>query len=132
MLCCSRCGEFGIGTIASHEISFLSPRQKANLSGWIRENQKYEIVASNLESLKALRTPTVGEKAEKLLIFLANEFPKPGEKIGCNVIYSAEGLEIASVDQPKVFVDSQKLLGVSWSLDLRELEFLIYEFRQEA
>ena len=128
MLCCLRCGEFGIGPIASHEISTWTPRQKANLSGWICENQKFEIVSSNLEKLRALRTPTVGEKAEKLLTFLANEFPKPGEKIATNIIFSVEGLEISSVDQPKVFVESRKLMGVSWSLDLRELEFLIYEY----
>src|ERR1017187_3227672 len=127
-LCCSRCGEFGIGSIASHEISTWTPRQKANLSGWIHENQKFEIVSSNLDKLRALRTPTIGEKAEKLLTFLANKFSKPGEKIATNVIYSIEGLEISSVDQPRVFVESRKLMGVSWSLDLHELGFIIYEY----
>jgi hypothetical protein len=128
LLCCSCCGEFGIGTLASHEISLWTSRQKANLSGWICENQKFEIVLSNLDRLKTLRTPTVGEKAEKLLTFLADKFPKPGEKIASDVIFSAEGLDVVNVEQPKVFVKSCKLKGVSWSLDLRELEFLIYEY----
>jgi hypothetical protein len=125
---CSRCGEFGISNVAKHEISHWTQRQRANLSGWIRDNQKYEILSTSLEKLVALRTPTVGEKAEKLLAFLANEFPKPGEKIATNIIFSVEGLELVSVDQPKVFVESRKLASVSWALDLRELEFLIYEY----
>ena len=125
---CSGCGEFGISNIAKQEIEHWTQRQKANLSGWIRENQKYEILIASLEMLAALRTPTVGEKADKLLAFLANEYPKPGEKIASNVIYSIEGLEMASVDQPKVFVEAKKLVSVSWSLDLHELGFLIYEY----
>lgn len=125
---CPGCGEFGISNLAKQEFSIWTPRQKANLSGWIRENQKYEVLAASLEKLATLRTPTVGEKAEKLLTFLANEFPKPGEIIATNVIFSAAGLEISSVDQSKVFVESRKLVSVSWSLDLRELEFLIYEY----
>jgi hypothetical protein len=98
------------------------------LSGWICEHQGCKILSSDLKNLTPLRNPTVGEKAEKLLTFLANEFPKPGETIATNIVFSVEGLEVSSVDQPKVFVDSVKLAGVSWSLDLRELEFLVYEY----
>jgi hypothetical protein len=85
-------------------------------------------VSPDLKNLVTLRTPTVGEKAEKILGFLANEFPKPGEKIATNVIFSVDGLELSSVDQPQVFVEARKLMGISWSLDLGELEFLIYEY----
>lgn len=99
---CPRCGEFGISNIAKQEIEHWTQRQKANLSGWIREHQKFEILIASLEMLAALRTPTVGEKAEKLLVFLANEFPKPGEKIATNIIFSVEGLDLVAVDQPKL------------------------------
>ena len=89
---------------------------------------KLQNLVPRVENFGVFKNPTVGEKAEKLLIFLANEFPKPGEKIASNVIFSIEGLDISSVDQPKVFVESQKLVSVSWSLDLHELGFLIYEY----
>jgi nucleoside 2-deoxyribosyltransferase len=125
---CIRCGLFEIGDIAAQEITAWSKRQCANLSGWIREHQNCKILSPDLKTLASLRTPTVGEKAERLLTFLANEFPKPGEKIASNVIFSIEGLDVSLVDQPKVFVESQKLVSVSWSLDLHELGFLIYEY----
>jgi hypothetical protein len=104
---CIRCGLFEIGDIAAHEITAWPKRQCANLSGWIREHQNCKILSPDLKTLASLRTPTVGEKAEKLLTFLANEFPKPGEKIASNVIFSIEGLDVSLVDQPKVFVESQ-------------------------
>jgi Zn ribbon nucleic-acid-binding protein len=125
---CVRCGSFEIGIIAANEISAWKQQQRTNLSGWICEHQDCKILSPDLNILASLRTPTVGEKAEKLLTFLANEFPKPGEKIASDVIFSIEGLDVSSVDQPKVFVESQKLVSVSWSLDLHELGFLIYEY----
>jgi len=125
---CVRCGSFEIGIIAANEISAWKRQQRTNLSGWICEHQGCTILSSDLKDLTSLRNPTVGEKAEKLLTFLANQFPKPGETIATNIVFSVEGLELSSVDQPKVFVDSVKLAGVSWSLDLRELEFLVYEY----
>ena len=125
---CVRCGLFEIGDIAAHEMSSWSMRQRANLSGWIHEHPDCKILSPSLKTLASLRTPTVGEKAQKLLTFLANEFPKPGEQIATNIMFSVDGLELSSVVQPKVFVDSQKLAGISWSLDLGELKFLTYEY----
>ena len=76
---CVRCGKFKIGDIAAGQISQWSPQQRIKLSGWIRENQYCEIVSSNLGQFANLRDLTVGEKAEKILLQLAKEFPKPGE-----------------------------------------------------
>jgi len=127
-LICIQCGRFEIGIIAANEISVWTKRQRANLSGWIREHQDCRILAPDLKNLASLRTPTVGEKAEKLLTFLASECPKPGEKIATNLIFSMEGLDVSSVDQPKIFIESIKFVGVSWSLDLSEVGFLVYEY----
>lgn len=78
-LSCIKCGEYEIGNIAAHEISNWTPQQLVNLSGWIRENQNFKIVSSNLKPLSELRNLSVGKKAEKVLIRLAQKFPKPGE-----------------------------------------------------
>jgi hypothetical protein len=125
---CVRCGLFEIGDISAHQISVWSPRQRANLTGWIRENKDCKILSPDLKVLASLRTPTVGEKVEKLLIFLASEFPNPGEQIATNIFFSVQEFNDSSVERPKVFIDAEKLVGVSWALDLGELEFLVYDY----
>jgi len=77
-LSCIKCGKYEIGNIAAHEISTWSEQQRINLSGWIRENQGFKIISSNLKSLAELKNLSVGEKAEKILVRLAQKFPKPG------------------------------------------------------
>ena len=78
---CVRCELFEIGGISSHEISCWTPQQKINLSGWIRDNQNCKILSPNLKDVAALRSRTVGEKAEKILQQLGRKFQKPGEII---------------------------------------------------
>jgi len=67
--------------MAAGEIKHWEIRRRANLSGWIRENPECKIVISNLKILGELPNLTVGEKAEKLIEFLANKYPYPGEEI---------------------------------------------------
>lgn len=78
-LTCVRCGDYEIGRMAEGEVCSWTAEQRTNLSGWIRENQNCKIVSSNLEQFAKLRSLSVGEKAEKILIQLAKKFPKPGE-----------------------------------------------------
>src|ERR1039458_1461692 len=77
-IACPKCGNFDIGWIAARNLKQFSTIQAANLSGWIRENQGVAIAEPALKNLAKLRTPTVGEKAEKILLHLAVRFPKPG------------------------------------------------------
>jgi hypothetical protein len=76
---CPRCGFFKTGWIALHSAAKFKQEQILNLSGWIRENQGCSISISDLSKLGHLRSLTVGEKAEKILLQLARQFPKPGE-----------------------------------------------------
>lgn len=80
-LSCPRCGEFEVGNIAAHVLSTWPQQKKANLSGWIRENPGSQIFEPALRTLEHLRTPTVGEKAEKLLLAMARQHPKAGTRI---------------------------------------------------
>jgi hypothetical protein len=107
---CPACGEFGISNIAKQEIEHWTQRQKANLSGWIREHQKYEILIASLEMLAALRTPTVGEKAEKILQYLVFKYPKPGEAI------------------PLFDNSLPEINAVAWAFDDVERNFLIHSY----
>jgi hypothetical protein len=78
---CPRCGNFSIGWQARPPNEYFDTTQIANLSGWIREHQSYVFSVSDMAGLRALRTPTVGEKAEKILLYFAHKYPKPGELI---------------------------------------------------
>jgi hypothetical protein len=67
---CSRCGNFSIsGTaLAIWQGRDKSAKQVANSSGWIREHQGIAITSYELEALLTLPTPTVLERANKILL----------------------------------------------------------------
>ncbi|WP_459718051.1 hypothetical protein [Sideroxyarcus sp. TK5] len=83
-------------------------RQIANLSGWIMENQGVQISSANLDSLLALRTPSVSEKAEKLM----HAIEKHSRFIGGEVEIPYDN-------------GSNPWLSYSWSLSGEELTFLV-------
>ena len=78
---CLRCGRFIISDTACTELQYkpLNGLQTANASGWIRENQGITILSNDIETLENLKTPTVAEKANKLLMYLSKVFPTPGQ-----------------------------------------------------
>lgn len=79
---CTRCGNFRItGTAIAMISGTLTNTQIANISHWIVTNDEPTISSNNLEDLKKLSTPTVGEKARRLMSFLAKNHPKPGQFI---------------------------------------------------
>ena len=98
--------------MAAGEIKHWEIRRRANLSGWIRENPECKIVISNLKILGELPNLTVGEKAEKLIEFLANKYPYPGEEI-----YNVE-----------LNVSSGEFQAVSRAAYRSELDFLMREY----
>lgn len=74
-----------------------------------------------MDSLLALRTPSVAEKAEKLLFFLAQKHPKPGEVINL-VNYKANFFE-----EGKRYAGAygETLYGVCWCQDRIEFEYVL-------
>jgi hypothetical protein len=125
---CARCGKFRVSDFAQGLLSTWTAEQKANLSGWIRENQDCLLGQEDLERLRRLRTPPVGEKAEKLLSYISRRHPKPGEKIAMELTFSVAQFEDSSDDRPKSSIKTSDLMGVSWSRDEYELQFLIDEY----
>jgi hypothetical protein len=125
---CPRCGHFSIGEMAAGEIKHWAKQQRTNLSGWIRENPECKIYTQDLKILGGLPNLTVGEKAEKLLDYLSQNYPKPGEKIDDGLVFSEATRDDASTDRPTVSIIKPILLGVSRSLDVFELMFLIYDY----
>lgn len=134
---CTRCGKYGITwrtTIILKGREF-SDVQRANMSGFIRQNQGILIQDGDLEFLESLRTPTVGEKALKLLFQIVREHPSPGEGFMINYWLlqgllkkiEEDGQEEYSPDPAFTKSCQSELywLAVSWTKDFFELDFLL-------
>ncbi len=111
---CPRCGMVKCDSVFWRRISgVLSDYQKANACGWIRENEGYILQDQDVEFIKNIPTPTVEEKANKLLLYLVRNWPRPGEKI-----------EILETEKAKV----NEYLGVTWSASIDEYYYLVHKY----
>ncbi len=109
---CPRCGEFVVSGVVSSELYHkpLNGLQIANASGWIRQyRQRGKILLNDVETLRNQRTPTVAEKANKLLLYLSKEFPIPGQSLNFNW-------------------NESPLLAVTWSQNVEELSYLFKDY----
>ena len=69
---CPRCGSYDLTRQALVNLrnASLSDRQRANISGWLLENQSFEIHSGNMDWLLSIPTPSFHERADKILIAL--------------------------------------------------------------
>lgn len=135
---CSRCGDFSLtGTAYSKIVVYFENNHDdtkiANLSGWIRENHNVNINSDDVDRLVSLATPSVAEKAQKLLKYLAKENKIAGDNLKFN-IGSLEGI-LNSIKQNKPIEnrsgDAKKLLEMlssSWAQKETELDFLLKNY----
>lgn len=96
---CYRCGKYKIEEeVIQFEIenNKLSPEQIANISGWIRENQGSDIIldTEKIKSLMTLRTFSVSEKANSVLLSLYHMFPIAGTPFDLEISKVGEILDI--------------------------------------
>lgn len=80
---CPRCGTYRLTRIASAMTgqANLSPRQRANISGWLRLNQYFDITSTNWDALTHTPTPSFHERADMLLIALEGESEYAGHEL---------------------------------------------------
>ena len=129
---CYRCGEFRITeNVINFKCNLLSnKKQIALISGWIRENQNVTISTQLYENvLINLKLPTLEHRATNLL----KSFTDPYELIGGRNVINFENLKrimniIDFVDEnnydTKVIAKELKYMAVTWSYDIKELEFI--------
>lgn len=81
---CSGCGRFEIeeDLVQLLERNQLSVRQRANASGWLRASGVARLTVADLNRLRGLPTPSIPAKAERLMLYIAREFPDPGQHFG--------------------------------------------------
>src|ERR1035437_6942900 len=80
---CLRCDKYyineaGLEFLQTHKAELIS-EAVAKISGWIRENKGALITPDIIKRQILLPSPYVGEKAEKLLKYLASKHPTAGE-----------------------------------------------------
>ncbi|NHZ86118.1 MAG: hypothetical protein GWP19_09580, partial [Planctomycetia bacterium] len=121
---CPKCGLYKISGTAFASFGVFSLEQQANISGWIREHQSFVFSSDDKKWLSTLITPSIGEKAKKLLIRLSNKYPIAGHKFNYfNYSLSKinEFLTGEDLDNVKYAKEFLELLGTAWSIDEREL-----------
>jgi nucleoside 2-deoxyribosyltransferase len=96
---CYRCGNYRIFEDVieyEFEIDKLSPEQIANISGWIRENQGSKIILTEdkFKPLMSLKTPSVSEKANSILLSLYHMFPIAGTPFNLEISKVGDILDI--------------------------------------
>jgi hypothetical protein len=136
---CSRCGEYNIIERISDQFfaEEYSNQVRINISSWISEHQNIFIQPEDVDFLKNLKTPTLVEKANKLLLLIANNYPLVGKKFSFNefefreLLYqrklskgSFTGLMLKFEQQGH----SSKYLAASWAYDYEELCFILQDY----
>lgn len=137
---CFRCGRYHITGTAKVNVGYKLGDNKAQiaaLSSWIRENQEVEFDSRSWDRLPPITPPSLGEKADKLLKFLANEHRYPGKTFsipaaprGTPILNAIENDTIYELPA-EYHSDAQelmKLLSISWSYDFDELEYLFVTY----
>jgi hypothetical protein len=138
---CSGCGSYCAAP------SFLSLQiwrkydagKIANITGYIRENQGLTLTADDLDFLLRIPTPTLEEKAGKMLRFLAKLEPMPGESIFELSLWSidAQLAQSRGIQEEPFAPDPAAeeacakvapFLSHSWAQSQSEVRFLIFDY----
>ncbi len=131
---CPKCGFFQISGTAFATFGDFNPRQQANISGWIRENQSYLFSSDDKKMLSDLNTPQIGEKAKKLLVHLSYKYPIAGLEFAfpnfmlTNITEFLNSKDISLKTGASEFLD---YLGYSWSINENELRFIFKKYLLE-
>lgn len=136
---CVRCGKFRITDGAENILVTTPPSllKVAKVSGYIRKNEGLEIGKEDILAFATLPTVTVKDKAIRLLMTFASQYPQPGAHIpnpAAMVRGILERLEVPTRGTYDRFAGlwEQNILWLKWlaiasAADSRELEWLIEE-----
>ncbi len=130
---CFRCGKYKISTEAIEDFGGFDENQIALISGWIRENSDTLITDETFKIFKELDIPTVGEKAVKLLKYIAKERPIPGRNISIDfqTIFNLKTIN-EQTEYPEIVYENLRkylpYLSITWTVEGHDLRFIIEEY----
>ncbi|MCC6695726.1 MAG: hypothetical protein IT365_08860 [Candidatus Hydrogenedentes bacterium] len=80
---CRQCGTYFVSASVLGKIknAEFSPRSRANFSGWLIENQGFQIDTRNIDRLLNLSTPSFHERADKALLLIEIGTPYAGKHV---------------------------------------------------
>ncbi len=78
---CPRCGNYLLTRKALINLNStpLSNRQRANISGWLSENQSWKITTENIDWFSEIPTPSFHERSNKILLGLERKTEFAGQ-----------------------------------------------------
>jgi hypothetical protein len=89
---CHRCGTYAASpSFIDAKPKSISPKSIGKVSGWAFEHPHIELTEDQWVMILALPELGLGEKAGKLLPYLAKKFPRPNQELA----YQASGEELA-------------------------------------
>lgn len=108
---CTRCGNYHITDEAVETINSVgfSPRQRANASAWLRENQVFKILTTNLTKLVVVGIPSFNDRADKILLALEKHTEHAGQFIKRNESWLSWGwcINYAELNEILSFLETQ-------------------------
>lgn len=128
---CPRCGYFQISRSAAINLrGFLAGNERgvANASGWIKAHQNELISSETVALIETLKTPSVTEKANRLLRYLVRVSAYFGEQFGISL---QEARSPLSVPTPNGFLPVLELMGVAWAVNGDEVVHLLQYLEDE-
>lgn len=117
---CRRCGNFGLTGTAEAVARATEPegRTVANLSGWIREHRGIKLGDREYKDLLTLPSPTVADRAMKLLQELAHKNPTAGKTFDFSF--------------PDVGATDPNWIAATWSESIEEVRYLLVDYLRGA
>ena len=107
----------------------------ANFSSYIRENQEQLFSEVDTDFVRSIRTPSVPEKAAKLIRFIAKEHPYAGEQFAIPWTAAQGQLKMVDDHKEQSFPDDRAMIeqcqalfpyiAASWSRNAGEFLFLL-------
>jgi hypothetical protein len=134
---CLRCGRFSFtGSVQAKLLSAIPSRVGANMSGFLRENSPIDIDTQNVSRLMATPTPSVPQRAEKLLKLLHRMRPSAGAIVtipreAIYTLFQYRDMPFTDPVHDKYAADftlASSVCGSCWAEDYSEFSFILERY----
>lgn len=90
---CRRCGDYNLTRTALVNLrnTDFTSRQRANISGWLRESPDFEISSANIDQLSRIPAPSFHNQADKLLMAMEKDSSYAGDNVEKTPAWLSQG-----------------------------------------